>query len=127
MIQWPTLGTWCTLASTPHFFRLILSADRATNLRRWLTPPPRAVSRSSTHSRSAADEIAIALALLSEAYEHLDERTAEHLEEQLFQPIQAAYGRAKRVHAGFAQRHELPGTTLSKPLLRRRRRMARRV
>lgn len=60
---------------------------------------------------AAADEIAIALALLSEAYEHLDERTAERLEEQLFQPIQAAYGRAKRVHAAFAQRHELPGHT----------------
>jgi len=64
----------------------------------------------------AADEIAVALALLSEAYEHLDECAAERLEEQLFQPIQAAYGRAKRVHAGFAQRHELPGRTFVAPL-----------
>ena len=64
---------------------------------------------------SAADEIAVALALLSEAYEHLDERTAERLEEQLFQPIQAAYGRAKRVHVGFAQRYELPGHTFQTP------------
>ena len=64
---------------------------------------------------AAADEIAIALALLSEAYEHLDEQTAERLEEQLFQPIQAAYGRAKRVHAGFAVRHELPGHTFLSP------------
>lgn len=64
---------------------------------------------------SAADEIAVALALLSEAYEHLDERTAERLEEQLFQPIQAAYGRAKRVHGEFAQRHELPGRTFVSP------------
>lgn len=64
---------------------------------------------------TAADEIAVALALLSEAYEHLDERTAERLEEQLFQPIQAAYGRAKRVHAGFAARHELPGRMFETP------------
>lgn len=63
----------------------------------------------------AADEIAIALALLSEAYEHLDERTAERLEEQLFQPIRAAYGRAKRVHAGFTERHELPGHNFQTP------------
>ncbi len=63
----------------------------------------------------AADEIAVALALLSEAYEHLDERTAERLEEQLFQPVQAAYGRAKRVHAGFAQRHELQDHTFQTP------------
>ncbi|HEY8304518.1 MAG TPA: hypothetical protein VIG42_08020 [Solirubrobacteraceae bacterium] len=64
---------------------------------------------------AAADEIALALALLSEAYEHLDERAAERLEEQLFQPLQAAYGRAKRVYAGFAQRHELPGRAFVSP------------
>jgi hypothetical protein len=63
----------------------------------------------------AADQIAVALALLSEAYEHLDERAAERLEEELFQPIQAAYGRAKRVHAGFAERSELPGHTFQTP------------
>jgi hypothetical protein len=60
---------------------------------------------------SAADEIGLALALLSEAYEHLDEQAAERLEEALFQPIQAAYGRAKRTHAAFAGRYELPGRT----------------
>lgn len=64
---------------------------------------------------AAADEIAMALALLSEAYEHLDESTAERLEEQLFRPIQAAYGKAKRVHAGFAQRHELQGHVFVSP------------
>ena len=57
---------------------------------------------------AAADEIASALALLSEAYEHLDENAAERLEEALFRPTQAAYGRAKRVYAGFAERHALP-------------------
>ncbi|MGC2374999.1 MAG: hypothetical protein WA484_14095 [Solirubrobacteraceae bacterium] len=64
---------------------------------------------------TAADEIAVALALLSEAYEHLDERMAERLEEQLFQPIQAAYGRAKRVHTSFAERYELPGRAFETP------------
>jgi hypothetical protein len=63
----------------------------------------------------ATDELAAAIALLSEAYEHLDERAAERLEEQLFQPIQAAYGRAKRVHTGFAQRYELPGHSFQTP------------
>lgn len=64
---------------------------------------------------AAADEIAVALALLSEAYEHLDEQAAERLEEQLFQPVQAAYGRAKRVFAGFAERHELPSRSFHTP------------
>lgn len=57
----------------------------------------------------------MALALLSEAYEHLDERTAERLEQQLFQPLRAAYGRAKREHGGFAGRHDLPGRTFTTP------------
>lgn len=64
---------------------------------------------------AAADEIASALALLSEAYEHLDDHTAERLEEALFQPTQAAYGRAKRVHASFAERHALPPREFSTP------------
>lgn len=63
----------------------------------------------------AADEIASALALLSEAYEHLDELTAERLEERLFRPLQAACGRAKREHAGFARRHELPARAFATP------------
>jgi hypothetical protein len=57
----------------------------------------------------AIDELALALASLGEAYEHLDERTAEELERQLFMPIQLAYGRAQRTHAEFAKRHGLPG------------------
>jgi hypothetical protein len=64
---------------------------------------------------AAADEVATALALLSEAYEHLDERTAERLEEQLFRPLQGAYGRAKREYAGFAERYELPGRAFVTP------------
>jgi hypothetical protein len=58
---------------------------------------------------SAADEIGVAIASLSEAYEELDEPTAEKLEQQLFRPVQLAYGRAKRTHAEFAARHGLEG------------------
>lgn len=55
----------------------------------------------------AVDELGVALAALGEAYEQLDERTADTLEEQLFRPVQAAYGRAKRAYAGFAGRFDL--------------------
>jgi hypothetical protein len=57
----------------------------------------------------AIEQLGLALALLSEAYEHLDEHSAETLEEELFRPVQTAYGRAKRIHGEFAARHELPG------------------
>ena len=56
----------------------------------------------------ATDEIATALAALGAAYEQLGTAPADRLEEELFQPVQAAYGRAKRTHAGFAQRQGLP-------------------
>jgi hypothetical protein len=57
----------------------------------------------------AIDALGRALAALGEAYEQLDERTADTLEQQLFGPVQRAYGRAQRTHAGFAERHGLPG------------------
>src|SRR5919206_840912 len=57
----------------------------------------------------ATDHIGDAIAALGAAYEQLDERTADRLEEELFRPVQAAYGRARRTHAGFAARHGLPG------------------
>jgi hypothetical protein len=50
------------------------------------------------------DQIAVALAALGEAYERLDERSGDELEQRLFRPVQAAYGRAKRTHAEFAGR-----------------------
>jgi hypothetical protein len=56
----------------------------------------------------ATDALGRALAALGEAYEQLDERTADALEEQLFRPVQGAYGRARRTHAGFADRSGLP-------------------
>jgi hypothetical protein len=61
----------------------------------------------------AIDEIAVALAALGEAYEQLGTLPADRLEEELFRPVQAAYGRAKRTHAGFAERQGLPGRTFT--------------
>ncbi len=57
----------------------------------------------------AADRLAIALGLLSGAYDLLDERAAERLEEEIFRPVQLAYGRLRRTHEEFAARSELPG------------------
>jgi hypothetical protein len=53
----------------------------------------------------AIDELAVALAAFGDAYDQLDERSADTLEEQLFRPVQSAYGRAKRTHTEFAARH----------------------
>jgi hypothetical protein len=57
----------------------------------------------------AIDDLAPALASLGAAYEQLDDRQADRLEEELFRPVQRAYGRGKRTHAQFAARHGLPG------------------
>ena len=61
----------------------------------------------------AIDDIAVALAALAGAYELLTTGPADRLEEELFGPVQAAYGRAKRTHSGFAQRHGLPQGTFA--------------
>jgi hypothetical protein len=61
----------------------------------------------------ATEQIAAALAALGVAYEQLDERNADRLEEELFGPVQRAYGRAQRTHAGFAERHGLSGRTFA--------------
>ena len=61
----------------------------------------------------AIEEIAVALAALGEAYEQLSTGPADRLEEELFQPVQAAYGRAKRTHSGFAERQDLPVRTFA--------------
>src|SRR5882757_1322488 len=63
----------------------------------------------------ATDDLAEALAALGAAYEQLDERQADALEEQLFRPVQRAYGRAKRTHAEFAARHGLPAREFPTP------------
>jgi hypothetical protein len=63
----------------------------------------------------ATDEIGHALVSLGEVYELLDEHTADTLERELFLPVQMAYGRAQRVHAEFAGRHELPTRVFERP------------
>jgi hypothetical protein len=55
----------------------------------------------------ATDHLGEALTSLGAAYEQLDEQQADRLEEQLFRPVQRAYGRAKRTHAQFASRYRL--------------------
>jgi hypothetical protein len=57
---------------------------------------------------TAIDTIGVALAALGDAYEQLDEMSADRLEEELFRPVQTAYGRARRTHTAFADRHGLP-------------------
>jgi len=61
----------------------------------------------------AADELGVALAALGEAYEHLDEQSAERMEDELFRPLQAAYGQLKRTHSEFAARYGLPSRTFA--------------
>jgi hypothetical protein len=61
----------------------------------------------------ATDEIGRALGAVGEAYEQLDEQTADRLEDELFKPIQRAYGGARRTHSEFAARHGLPARTFS--------------
>ena len=53
----------------------------------------------------AIEHIGEALADLGAAYELLDERNAVRLEDELFGPVQRAYGRAKSTYAQFADRH----------------------
>ena len=61
------------------------------------------------------DELGLALATFAEAYELLDERSQDRLEEELFGPVQKAYGRAQRTYAAFAARRGLPARTFTEP------------
>jgi hypothetical protein len=63
----------------------------------------------------AVDQLGQGLASLGAAYEQLDERQGDRLEEELFRPLQRAYGRAKRTHAEFARSHGLPGREFTIP------------
>jgi hypothetical protein len=56
----------------------------------------------------AIEALNVALAALGAAYEALDERSADRLEEQLFRPVQSAAGRARRIHAAFSARYGEP-------------------
>jgi hypothetical protein len=63
----------------------------------------------------ATDALGFALACLAEAYDKLDEHNGDRLEQELFNPVQVAYGRAKATHAGFAGRHGMPGRAFEQP------------
>lgn len=64
---------------------------------------------------TAAGQVAGALAALSEAHELLDEQMAERLEEELFRPIQRAYGRLRRICTEFAARSGLESESVQEP------------
>jgi hypothetical protein len=61
----------------------------------------------------ATDDLAAALAGFGAAFEALDDYNADRLEEQLFRPVQIAYGRARRTHSEFAGRHGLPNRSFA--------------
>jgi hypothetical protein len=63
----------------------------------------------------ATELVGMALAALAAAYEQVDEQTADRLEEELFGPVQHAYGTAKRTHEQFAARHDLPSNEFHPP------------
>jgi hypothetical protein len=54
---------------------------------------------------SATNALGVALSALGAAYEQLDENMADRLEEELFRPVQRAYGRANKAHKEFAGRY----------------------
>jgi hypothetical protein len=63
----------------------------------------------------AIEQLAVAIGALGDAYDQLDEQSAERMEEQLFRPVQLAYGRLQRTHASFAERHALVAATFTPP------------
>ncbi len=66
----------------------------------------------------AADHLGAALAALGEAYERMEEHAGDRLEQELFRPVQSAYGRAQRAHSSFANRFDLPAHTFEAAPLR---------
>jgi hypothetical protein len=64
---------------------------------------------------SASEHLGRAVARLGEAYELLDEQTADRLEAQLFRPLQAAYGTARRTHSEFSARYAIATRELPQP------------
>jgi hypothetical protein len=57
---------------------------------------------------AAVKQLELALTYLGEAYELLDDDTADRLEQALFGPAQAGYARGRRTYAEFVKRHRLP-------------------
>lgn len=63
----------------------------------------------------AIERASLATACLGQAFELLDDASAERLEDALFRPVQRAYGRAKRTQTGFAERIGLPAPGAESP------------
>lgn len=66
---------------------------------------------------AAVEVLASAMASVGEAYEHLDERSGEQVEEQLFRPLQGAYAHLRRAHAAFAGRVGLAAVVAGTPVV----------
>src|SRR3954447_1607456 len=64
---------------------------------------------------AALDQLGLAVACLSEAFEQLAVDSADRLRADLYRPAQRAYGRGQRPHAQFAQRTGLGGDTFTPP------------
>ncbi len=64
---------------------------------------------------TATEAIGTALTELGEAYELVDERSGDQLEEELFGPVQRAYARAQRTHREFAAAHGAPTVAFTAP------------
>src|SRR3954469_18767464 len=64
---------------------------------------------------AALDQLGLAVACVSEAFEQLAVDAADQLEAALYRPVQRAYGRGKRTHAQFAERVGLSGDTFEPP------------
>jgi hypothetical protein len=60
----------------------------------------------------AAEHLGTAVARLGEAYEEMDEHAADRLEQELFRPLRAAYGVARRTHAEFSARYGVSARAL---------------
>jgi hypothetical protein len=58
---------------------------------------------------SALDQVDLALAGVSGAYELLDDATAQRVEDALFRPLQTASAQLRRTRSEFAARHDLTG------------------
>ncbi len=63
----------------------------------------------------AVESLALALACLGAAYEAVSVTAADRLEEGLYGPVQRAYGRAMRAHAGFARSRGFPERRFEQP------------
>ncbi len=66
-------------------------------------------------SAAAVLDLAEAVSALGDAYETLDEDSADRLEAELFKPLQSAYGLLQRTHTEFAARVGLAAARFAAP------------